>query len=443
MLVQDAYAQFVQVRNSTGALIFETDANKNALDRFAFAPSVHPSYGVWTYPIIAIDSALLAVGIMYHFKKMLLPSAVVNFIRRVFSFDFSRRSALVITAALLGTYSVFGAFEAQQKEAGIDDPNSDYYQVKRNAELFSIDTTRFDPGRFTPAVGLFLLAISMDIFGNSRMVPFIASIAMLALTYLTAAAIAKKRLAGIVAMATLMQSPIFLKYDSSTPYSYIWAMFYLLSIYLVWRQWQLSAPAFVLSFLSKSLAGAFLPLSLVSVYDSPLPVRNKIVLAAGYFLLIAMFLLTVALSITLVGVGFSWQQFWMGINSVPILLQSEGLLLVLFLPVTVGLYVLARRGARGPVTMMVMIGGMIWVSGFLTGVTGTPNLDYRIIPLIVFFAVGTGLMFSRAEENKAGGQSLHRKLACNAAFFAVLLPVAFLVVSTFLFPALYSDQNFR
>jgi hypothetical protein len=264
-------------------------------------------------------------------------------------------------------------------------------------------------------------------------------VALLLITYLIAAQIGRKRFAGLVAVIVLMQSPIFLRYDSSTPYNYIWVMFYLLSVYLIRRKWQVSIAAYIASFFSKSLAGAFLPLSLFAIYDSRLPAKKKGVAAIPYVAAIVAFLSSVALGITLTGVDFSVEKLWTGLNSIPILLQPEGLFLTLVLPITLGLYMLARKNVSGALSVMLLMGGMVWASGFLTAITDTANLDYRIILIIVFFAIGTGLMFSRTYNSQVGNTN---KIA-RYAVLAICLPVVLLIISTFFFPALYSEQNFR
>jgi len=61
---------------------------------------------------------------------------------------------------------------------------------------------------------MFLLDISYDIFQNIKLLPFIATILVVFFTYLIATQFCQKRFAGIISVIVLLQSHIFLKFDT-------------------------------------------------------------------------------------------------------------------------------------------------------------------------------------------------------------------------------------
>ncbi len=44
---------------------------------------------------------------------------------------------------------------------------------------------------------------------------------------------------------------------------------------------------------------------------------------------------------------------------------------------------------------MFLIGGILFISPLLTGFTELTNQPYRFVPLVVFFAIGVGILLSK------------------------------------------------
>jgi len=72
--------------------------------------------------------------------------------------------------------------------------------------------------------------------------------------------------------------------------------------------------------------------------------------------------------------------------------------LLFILPVIVGLFIASRNGFKDAESIMVMIGGILLTAPLLTGFTELTNLPYRFVPLIVFFAIGVGVLLSKKES---------------------------------------------
>ena len=103
---------------------------------------------------------------------------------------------------------------------------------------------------FEPHLKHILLKTSQIVFGNFFVIPLISSIGLLLVTYLFTSKITDSRLAGLISLILVLQSNLFLKFDTSAAFSTFWILFYLLSLYLVIKIWSFSPIFYVLSIFS-------------------------------------------------------------------------------------------------------------------------------------------------------------------------------------------------
>jgi len=73
----------------------------------------------------------------------------------------------------------------------------------------------------------------------------------------------------------------------------------------------------------------------------------------------------------------------------------DGLFLLFLLPLTVGLFIASRKGVLHADSIMFFILTMLLYSPFLGAFSYALNLPYRFIPMIIFFAIGVGVLFSK------------------------------------------------
>jgi len=227
-------------------------------------------------------------------------------------------------------------------------------------------------------------------------IPFIGSISLLLLTYFFTAKIANKRFAGLVATIILLQSYTFLRYDTSATYSNFWTLFYLLSLYSIYNKWYLSHVSYVFSIFSKPVSGIFLPMTLFFTYTANIPRRKKIYIMIFYVIVVAVVI--AGLSQTEYyrdTTPFNASKFWVGFTTWAFMLRFDGLILLFLLPLTVGLFLISRKGIREADSILIMIGGILLLSPILAAFTYFDIQPYRYIPLIVFFAVGVGMLLSK------------------------------------------------
>lgn len=358
--------------------------------------------GVWSYGVII--SSIVIFGLLYLFYKNKLPSSISKLFKKIFNFEVSKKTAFITLVVILVVYVGFTTSELWQQETW-----EDYQPIKKRLQE-SIRDNRWtiedaingNPNypKDEPHVTYTLLLISLKLFGNDKVVPFLASIGLLVTTYLITTKITQKRFAGIVAFIIILQSNLFLTYDTSATYTNFWVLFYLLSLYAVYRFWPLSPISYLISIPAKVLTVAFLPMSIYFVLRSNISKKSKMVITSSTVAIIAVIGIA-AMSMNFGGAtqeSFDAKEFWMGFTSFSYQLRSDGLVLLFMIPLVSGLFILSKRGVKHGESIMVLISGMLLIVPILTGFTNQTNQPYRFMPLIVFFAIGVGILLSKRES---------------------------------------------
>jgi len=345
--------------------------------------------GEWAYPLLVTNLVLLCIGILY--LKNRLGQLPIKSIKFIFNFEVSNRVAFLVMVILIGFYISFSVGELFDGKFQAD------FKVHFEDWLEIYSVTEFNVTPIGYHLQFFLETISMQVFENYKVIPFIASIALLVLTYIVTVEISKKRFAGIVSMVIVLLSNVFLMYDTSVTYPNFWILFYLLSLYLILKKWPLSPISYVASALSKPLTVAFLPMTLFFVYRTNISKKKKIHIVISYGVIVALGIIFLTITDTsLVGGSiFNIHDFWSGFTAFYISLRFDGIVLVFILPLIVGLFIASRRGIRHADSIMFLIMGILLSGPLVQGFSDVINVPYRFIPLIVFFAIGTGILLSR------------------------------------------------
>lgn len=354
--------------------------------------------GVWTYPLLVTNFVLLVIGILYFKNK--LPSPLTKSIKFIFDFEVSKKIALIVVIILLGIYIVLSVSELSTEETWGDYKTSGISEtqgVKDRVAGWSFNDITKSPSE--PHLRYMLLSVSIKILGNIRIIPFITSIALLVLTYFITKEISKKRFAGIVSMTVVLQSSVFLTYDTSATYDNFWILLYLASLYTILRKWPLSPISYILSIPSKSITAMFLPMTFFFIYRTNMPRQQKKHLIISYLIIIAVGIAALSAASNIgKSTGFDSNDFWRGFTSWAFQLRFDGLVLIFLLPLIVGLFIISRRGVLHAQSIMILIIGILLSAPVLQGFTDLTNQPYRFVPLIVFFAMGVGTILSKPNE---------------------------------------------
>ncbi len=350
-----------------------------------FDSEVNPfEIGVWAMPLVLSSGICLGLAILYWTKK--LPRLITNSIFFILKFEISAKKALVLMLILLAIYIAFTADELTFKEVGTDAES-----VIKAAQNFEL--SNFQQYYNTSFLRYMLLHFSDEFFDNIRFLPFLASIILLIITFLFTYKITQKRFAGLISVIILVQANVFQAYDTISTYTNFWTLFFLLSLYLMIIKWPLSPFSFILSFSSKALSIVYFPINFLFIFRSKFSKRKKVALLISYSTII-LFVLTVT-SEHVLAITFNTQHFWAGFSSLSYQLRSDGLILSLLLPLTIVLYVLARKKILYADWILFSISWILFSSPLLTGITDITLQPYRQIPFILFFSIGIGVLFSK------------------------------------------------
>ena len=345
--------------------------------------------------LIVSNVAIFGFGIAYYKKK--IPSLVSNVIEKIRTFEIPKKVAIISLAVILGIYVGLST-----PELFIDESTQwgDYAVVDLALEIwpFGESDHRHINEQNDRYVRMFLLDVSLDVFQNIKLLPFIASILVVVFTYLVTVQFCQKRFAGIISVIVLLQSYTFLKFDTVAVYENFWVLFFLISLYMIQKKWFLSPVFYILAFFTKAYVAPFFILTLFTTYRSQISRRTKIAILISY-------VIAVVLAIALVFVGDSvypnvieinYSKFIVGFQTISAQLRLDFFFIMALLPVTVGLMFLSKNNLKHADSILILIFGTIITGPLLVMSTYEYEiLMYRNIPLLVFFSIGIGMLFSK------------------------------------------------
>ena len=361
-----------------------------------YTPQVDPfEVGVLAIPFLILNGIVLLIGIVYYKKNYSL--------NRLFNFDVSKKITAVTIIIILSAYIVATVPEFETEE---EFPDFIKIEMRLNEAIrdnrFTIEDAISGNQNYSPIephVKYSLLIISEKVFGDYRVVAFFASIALLVVTFFITKEITKKRVPGIIAMLLVLQSNIFLTYDTSAAYSNFWILFYVLSLYLVLKKWQFSHILFVLALFSKLLSAIFLPLTVFFVLNNTKGKKRMYVLILYTVLIIAGLFAVSNLSDD-TNFTFLPENFIEGFEQFSYQLRFDPIILIFLLPLTVVLFLKSLKGFHQANSIQVLISGFLLIPPLLITFTEQTNEPYRLIPLVVFFAIGVSALLGKIKQDE-------------------------------------------
>jgi len=141
--------------------------------------------GSLAYSFLITNFIFLALGLLYYKNK--LPRIITKPIRFIFNFEISSKLAFFVIVIIIGTYIIFSVGELFNGQFLPD------YHIRAKYFLENYDVTKIGGLGLTTHVMLFLTSSSMQLFGNYKVIPFIASISLLVLTYFFTLEITQKK----------------------------------------------------------------------------------------------------------------------------------------------------------------------------------------------------------------------------------------------------------
>ena len=332
--------------------------------------------GIFFFPIIVTGVLVLAVAIIIKLKSIKLRSI-----------DFPKKYSYISMVIVLSIFTVLS-----YEDIFSEDLHEDWKGVKDGLAIWPPEELTFGSH-----VRMFLLSSSFAIFGNYRVVPFLASVALLVTTYLFTNKITNNRLAGVIASVIVLQSNLFLSFSTTPSYTVFWILFYLISLFtMLHKTWFLSPVAYIASIFSKALSATFFPISLFFILNSEISKKKKVILLLAVTILIMAGMSFVNTHTTN---EWSWEGFWHGFTSLSYQMRYDGLIMTFLIPTIIGLYIVSKNN-RYANSVSIMISGVLISNPLLLAMTELTSQPYRFIPLVIFFAIGIGMILTNQKDKE-------------------------------------------
>ena len=336
--------------------------------------------------------SLIVLGI-----KQRLPNAFTDVIQKILSFDISKRNSFVILIIILLIYVVVTVNELSIYELN---QYGDFLVLEKAVKIWPEQESenKYLAEQLDRHVRMALLVASEEVFDNIKIIPYLASIFLLITTYFLTVKLSEKNFTGLIAVILILQSSTFYVYDTIAVYENFWVLFYVFSIYLIFKKPKFSSVFFILSIFSKAIFVLWLPISILVTLLSDIPKNKKIFVIITHVLVIIISVIIFQYSDAVYGnvVDIEVSEFWIGFTTLASNLRFDIVLLLLLLPVSAGLFLKARNGSKNSISLIVLISGTILVTPILEMITDYYFVyPYRYVPLVVFFAIGLSTLFSK------------------------------------------------
>ena len=346
--------------------------------------------------ILLILSNVIIFSLGYIYKKNKLET-FSSFVNKIRDFDISKKQSLIVGIIILVVYTVITIPELSIDEATqwgdysiLTSALETFPETNSGAQIQDEQNSRF--------VRMILLGFSQDYFDNIKIIPFISSIILIALVGLIAFEISHKKVAGLISMLVLIQSYTFLEYDTIAVYENLWVTFFLFSIYTIHKKWHLSGIFYLLSVFSKAFSTPFLILNAFYVVRSELDSKTKLRIMISYVIVILVMLGLFTLGNTIYDdiIHVDFNRFMNSLSDFSSQMRFDYFMLMTILPVTLGLFFIARSGIVHAESLLFFISVLLLAGPLVALLTDFyVILPYRFVPLIAFFAIAMGILIFR------------------------------------------------
>ena len=345
-----------------------------SVDQFDF--NINPlEPGLFFIPIIGTGVLVLVVSIIIKFKAI-----------KVRSIDLSKKYSYISIIIILSIFTILSYEDVTEPE------------VHKDWNFLKEGLMKWPPEKivYEHHVKMFLLSSSFMIFGNYKVIPFLGSMALIVMTYLLTNKITDSRLAGVIAAIIILQSNLFLSFSTTAVYSNFWVLFYIISLFMiVHKTWFLYPITYVMSIFSKILSIIFIPISIFFILNAEISIKKKIISLLSLGILISVGIIFMN-EIGIEG-KIDLNGFWNGFISFSYQMRYDGLVVVFLIPIVTGLYLISKKNQYAN-SVSIMISSVLLAGPLLLALTSITTQPYRFIPLIVFCAIGIGMILANQKE---------------------------------------------
>ena len=341
-----------------------------------------------------IITNIIVFGLLVFFKRRVSPKQQIRLSSK---FQVSQKIAIITIIIILSGYAFFSFSEVGFgiPTGAHGEPYDDWDRLKHKLanmkNIWPEEITGFEP-----YLKYSLLKISVNLFDNYFVIPFLSSIGLLIVTYLFTSKITDSHLAGILSLLIVLQSSLFLTFDTSAAFASFWTFFYLLSLYLTLKIWPLSPVFYVFSIFTKTLTALFAPMSIFFILNSEISKQRKIIITIT-FLIIILIGVVVSTTQTNIGIELNPEKFWLGFTAFAFSMRLDVIIVIFLLPLIVGLFLVSKNN-RYANSILILLAGTLLSAPLVTGLTDMTNQPYRFLPLIAFFSIGVGMIFANRKN---------------------------------------------
>jgi hypothetical protein len=352
--------------------------------------------GQKAYLLIVSNVVLFGFGIIYYKNKFSFLNSKIDKIR---NFEIPKKISTIIILVILVSYAGISTPELLLDES---EQWGDYEILIDSLELWPYGQSD-DPyiaEQLDRYVRMALLDASVKIFQNIKILPFFASILVVFFTYLLTVQFTGKRFAGIISMLVLLQSHIFITFDTIAVYENFWVLFFMISLYAVKRKWIISPIFYILAVFTKAYVAPFFLMTLYFTYRSEIQKKNKYFIIGSYIaiILVAICIIFIGKSIYTDVVEIEPSRFFLGFADTAMQFKYDVFFTMMLLPVIVGLYLLSKNTSDTDTIHSLILGTIVFSPLLITFTYFYDILPYRHVPTLVFFAIAIGFFFSKKSK---------------------------------------------
>ena len=89
-------------------------------------------------------------------------------------------------------------------------------------------------------------------------------------------------------------------------------------------------------------------------------------------------------------------------------MRYDGLIMVFLIPTIIGLYIISKNNKYAN-NVSIMISGVLITNPLLLAMTDYTSQPYRFIPLVIFFAIGVGMILTNQKDKEKTVKQVSKK----------------------------------
>jgi heme/copper-type cytochrome/quinol oxidase subunit 4 len=162
------------------------------------------------------------------------------------------------------------------------------------------------------------------------------------------------------------------------------------------RFWFANPVFYAASIFSKALSASFVPMSIFFILSTQIPKKQKMILTGIIVIMVIVGSIMVVTS-GQINEKPIWHEFWVGFAAFSFQMRFDVIIVLFLVPLVFGLFIKSKSN-RYANSISLLITGILFTAPLLTGLTDQTNQPYRFMSMVVFFAVGVGILFSKVNS---------------------------------------------